>query len=78
MLLLLLVSGVLVSSGFAFAQSSRALPPIPTYEVTRAPSAVTIDGKLDEAAWSAAGVIEFQFPWSQQTGAKQKTTARLL
>ncbi len=68
----------LMSGGFSFAQSSRALPPIPTYEVKRAPSVVTIDGKLDEAAWSAAGVIEFQFPWSQQTGAKQKTTARLL
>jgi hypothetical protein len=62
----------------ALAAQPRELPPIPRYEVHRAPAAPIIDGKLDEAAWRAAGVIEFRFPWEKQTGARQKTTARLL
>ena len=38
-----------------------------------------IDGKLDEAAWSQASApIALQFLWDSQTGAKQKTAARLL
>jgi len=55
-----------------------AQPPVPRYEVKRAPSRIVIDGKLDDKAWSAAAPIEFVFPWDFQTGAKQKTTARLL
>ena len=70
----MIVSGVL---GLAYAQK-RELPPVPRYEVRRAPSPVVIDGKLDEPAWKAATVIELQFPWDQQTGAKQKTRARLV
>jgi Carbohydrate family 9 binding domain-like len=50
----------------------------PTYEVKRAPSAIVIDGRLDDTAWKTAATITFQFPWEKQTGAKQKTTARLL
>ena len=57
----------------AFCQS-----PVPRYEVKRAPSAITVDGKLDDKAWAAANQIELIFPWAAQTGAKQKTTARLL
>ncbi len=74
MIVLLLLMAAVAAS----AQSVRVLPPIPSYEVKRALSPVAIDGKLDEPAWRAAGVIELQFPWPQQTGAKQKTTARLL
>ena len=51
---------------------------VPTYQVQRATRPIVVDGKLDDAAWSAAGTIEFQFPWSAQTGAKQKTIARVL
>lgn len=54
------------------------LPPIPTYEVKRATSRIVIDGKLDDGAWKNAAAVTFQFPWEKQTGAKQKTTARLL
>ncbi|MBI1789779.1 MAG: carbohydrate-binding family 9-like protein [Acidobacteria bacterium] len=57
---------------------SRALGPVPRYEVRRAKWPIAIDGKLDDAAWRDARRIEFQFPWEQQTGAKQKTLARLL
>jgi hypothetical protein len=55
-----------------------AQPPIPRYEVKRATPRPVIDGKLDDKAWEAAAAIEFVFPWDFQTGAKQKTTARLL
>ncbi len=61
----------------AFAQT-RPAPPIPTYEVRRAASPPVIDGKLDDKAWSAANAAELIFPWDSQTGAKQKTVARLL
>jgi len=56
-----------------------SLPDIPRYEVKRAPSPPTIDGKLDEVAWAQASPpIVLQFLWDSQTGAKQKTAARLL
>ncbi|MEO7272900.1 MAG: hypothetical protein ABIX28_14765, partial [Vicinamibacterales bacterium] len=52
-------------------------PAIPRYDVKRASSPLTIDGKLDEAAWSRASApIVLQFLWDSQTGAKQKTAAR--
>ena len=53
-------------------------PPLPRYEVHRAATRITIDGKPDEKAWEAATAVELIFPWEAQTGAKQKTTARLL
>lgn len=62
-----------VCTGLLFAQ-----PAVPSYEVHRAASPVTIDGTPDEKAWAAAGTIELIFPWDAQTGAKQKTVARLL
>lgn len=62
----------------ALDAQKRELPPIPRYEVRRARQTIVIDGKLDDAGWKAAGAIEFRFPWEQQTGAKQKTTARVL
>lgn len=65
------------AAGFLAAQP-RALPPIPSYQVHRAHTPIAIDGKLDDSAWKSAGAIEFRFPWDQQTGAKQKTTARIL
>jgi hypothetical protein len=55
-----------------------AQPPIPRYEVNRAATRIVVDGKLDDKAWAAAPPIEFLFPWESQTGAKQKTTAKLL
>jgi hypothetical protein len=56
----------------------RALPPVPKVEVKRAASKIVIDGKLDDRAWGNANTVEFLFPWDYQTGAKQKTVARLL
>jgi hypothetical protein len=46
--------------------------------VKHAPSPIQVDGKLDEKAWQAADPIVLIFPWELQTGAKQKTTVRLL
>jgi Domain of unknown function (DUF1083). len=62
----------------AWSQTKRETGPAPTYEVKRASRPIVVDGKLDDPAWKAAGTIEFQFPWSRQTGAKQKTLARIL
>ena len=55
----------------------QGLPAIPTYEVRRAKAAPVIDGALNDAAWAAARPVTFVFPWENQTGAKQTTTARL-
>ena len=52
--------------------------PVPRYEIKRAAAAITIDGRVDEAAWKNAEAVTLQFPWDAQTGAKQKTTVRLL
>lgn len=60
------------------AQPPRDVGPVPSYQVHRAARPIVMDGKLDDAAWKAAQTIEFQFPWNRQTGAKQKTVARLL
>jgi hypothetical protein len=58
---------------FLLAQST-----VPRYEVKRAPKPIVVSGKLDDPAWKSASSIEFIFPWDFQTGAKQKTTAKLL
>lgn len=53
-------------------------PPLPRYEIKRVAGAITIDGRIDEAAWQNAVTTTLQFPWAAQTGAKQSTTVRLL
>ncbi len=60
-----------------FAQPPST-PQRPRFEVKRAASPIRIDGRLDDKAWQNAQSIVFIFPWDFQTGAKQKTTARLL
>jgi len=68
------VAAPILAAGAAVAQ-----PPIPRYEVHRAPSAISIDGELDDAAWAAAApAVSLQFLWDDQTGAKQATSVRLL
>jgi hypothetical protein len=68
--------GVLVI--LLLAASQRTLPPIPTVEVRRATQPIVVDGQLNDAAWRDAEPLTLQFPWDQQTGAKQKTVVRLL
>jgi hypothetical protein len=66
--------GLLLAALPLVAQSA-----LPRYEVRRATSPITIDGKLNEAAWAdASAPVTLQFLWDSQTGAKQKTFARLL
>jgi hypothetical protein len=60
------------------AWAAFAQPPLPRYEAKRAPSRIVVDGKLDDKAWEAAPAVELIFPWDSQTGAKQKTTFRIL
>jgi len=63
---------------FLVASAVSAQPPIPHYDVKRATSPIVVDGKPDDKAWANANTIELIFPWDAQTGAKQKTIARLL
>jgi len=76
------LGAIVVMSASLTAQNPTPAPasaPIPRYEVRRAASPVTIDGKLDEPAWGGATTpVTLQFLWESQTGAKQKTSARLL
>jgi hypothetical protein len=61
------------------APVTKASAPIPRYEVKRASAPVTIDGKLDDAAWAGASpAVTLQFLWDSQTGAKQETRARVV
>jgi hypothetical protein len=80
--LLALASAVLAIVSLAAQTPSTATTssaPIPRYEVKRASSPVTIDGKLDDAAWAgAAPAVTLQFLWDSQTGAKQTTRAQVV
>lgn len=54
-------------------------PPLPRYTVKRATTPINVDGALDDAAWSAAMPgVALQFLWDDQTGAKQRTSVRML
>ena len=65
--------------GVALAVSVAAgQGPLPRYDVRRAAAPLTIDGRLDEAAWAMTSAITLQFLWESQTGPKQMTRARLL
>jgi hypothetical protein len=72
--------GFLVAVACCAAQNAErpVSTPVPTYEIHRAASPITVDGRLDEPPWKDAPTLTLQFPWEEQTGAKQKTTARLL
>lgn len=59
------------------ADRQIASPP-PTYKVKRTAIPIEIDGRLNDSAWAEAATLALEFPWDTQTGAKQKTTARLL
>lgn len=59
--------------------SLRAQAPLPRYDVKRASTPIVVDGRLDDAAWTGASApVTLQFLWDNQTGAKQKTAARVL
>jgi len=57
---------------------AAAQAPLPRYDVRRASAPLTIDGRLDEAAWATTSAMTLQFLWESQTGPKQMTRARLL
>jgi hypothetical protein len=62
----------------AFAAPLFSQPEIPQYQVKRVVGRIVIDGKVDDKAWEFAAPIELIFPWKSQTGARQKTIAKLL
>lgn len=64
---------LLLSAGLACPGQTR-----PIYVIHRAPSPITIDARLDEAAWrNAPEAGEFHFNWWKE-GEKERTAARLL
>ncbi len=55
-----------------------ATAPLPECTIPRANSSISVDGRLDEAAWATTPIIDqFSFPW-WTAGAKERTEARLL
>ncbi len=54
------------------------LPALPSYAVKAVKEKPVIDGRLSEKAWATAAPIILLFPWEDQTGAKQRTTVKLL
>jgi hypothetical protein len=68
--------------GVAFVAAAAPLlaqTPVHRYEVRRATAPITVDGKLDEPAWTNASArLTLQFLWENQTGSKQKTYARVV
>jgi len=54
------------------------LPTLPSYAVKVVKDKPVIDGRLSEKFWSGAAPITLLFPWEDQTGAKQRTTVKLL
>jgi hypothetical protein len=65
---------IVVAAPLLAAQAS-----VPRYQVVRATTPPTIDGKLEPGEWDrAAAAVTLQFLWDNQTGAKQATRARLL
>lgn len=73
--LLAILAALPVSGGDALPKAKLQRPECTVF---RAGTPITIDGRLDEAAWFAAPVIgEFHFPWWKE-GRKEQTRARLL
>lgn len=71
----LIVGSVLTTSLSGFEHNVRDLP---AYNVLRVPSRITIDGKLDDAAWRrAASVGPFHFNW-WTSGEKEQTDVKML
>lgn len=54
------------------------LPALPSYAVEAVQEKMAIDGSLSEKAWQRAASLTLLFPWEKQTGAKQRTTVKLL
>jgi hypothetical protein len=51
---------------------------LPRYDIFRAPTPISVDGKLDEAAWrNAPSAGDFNFNWWKE-GQKEQTVAKLL
>ncbi|MFW6171241.1 MAG: carbohydrate-binding family 9-like protein [Planctomycetota bacterium] len=71
------LTGLLIICGF-FCLPLAVAEDRPRHVISRASTTITIDGRLDEAAWKAAkSVGDFKFPW-WENGKKEQTVAKLL
>lgn len=77
-LLLLAILSPLAAGQALTRMSSRPLDPPPVYAAPRTAVPPRIDGRGLEPEWQRAPVVELQFPWESQKGAKQKTAVRLM
>ena len=73
----LLIAVAVVASAWTQEMRTVAEAP-PRYEARRAVGRSVVDGKLSDPGWNAVPSVELLFPWSGQTGAKQKTKVRVL
>ena len=70
----------LLATSFAAADGLGPMDEgVPTYVCRRAAGKLTVDGKLEEESWKHAQPTDrFAFPWPDQPGEKQRTTAQLV
>ncbi|NKB69146.1 MAG: hypothetical protein GKR89_18920 [Candidatus Latescibacteria bacterium] len=60
------------------ARAATAQDDLPHHTIRHSAGPIVLDGRLDEASWQAAEIIDqFTFPWWSE-GAKDRTEARLL
>jgi hypothetical protein len=72
------VRTLMVLAACAAQSHSASSADLPEHTIRQTPSAIVVDGHLDEASWQGAiPVAHFVFPW-YESGAKETTQARLL
>src|SRR5690554_6401730 len=73
--IIVLASGMQLGGAFPSPQHSRQKP---EHTIYRAGTPITVDGRLDEPAWTAApDVGAFVFPW-YESGEMEQTVAKML
>ncbi len=64
-------------SDAAYSQA-HPVAAVPQYSVHHAKSPIKIDGKIDDSEWAPSQPFDLIFPWTAQTGEKQRTQVRAL
>lgn len=76
--LVALLVGLAMQLAVGVAIADEAASKLPSYQIHRAGTPITVDGKLDEPAWVAApDVGPFTFTWYKQ-GEQEQTIAKML
>ena len=76
---IILILATLASAVYTVeAAHNNIVGDLPRYEALRVVGRIKIDGNMNEIDWLAAHDVTLQFPWEDQTGAKQKTSVKIL